>query len=103
MTSVLKFGLAPVLNALSHSESLDVVTMTFLRHLACMLLRRVSTDRVAFQTLYGDGSMGDGGEGHPALEQPGLRQLSGLIRKISSSAASNHCACDRMKLDCSLQ
>ena len=100
MTRVLKFGLVPVLNALSHSQSLDVVTMTFLRHLACMLLRRVLTDRVAFQTLYGDGSRG---EGHPALEQPGLRQLSGLIRKISSSAASNHCACDRMKLDCSLQ
>lgn len=87
MTSVLKSGLGPVLNVLSHSESLDVVSATCLRHLARLFLRRVSTDRLAFQALYGDRASGV--LGHSSLDQPGLRQLARLLRKILVSAAWN--------------
>lgn len=56
MTNVLKLGLASVLTALCHTQIglLDMVTATRLRHLTSLFLRRLTTDRGAFQALYGD-------------------------------------------------
>ena len=55
MSNVLRFGLTAVLAALLHTEShpADKVTATCLRQLAGLFLRRIATDRRAFQALYG--------------------------------------------------
>lgn len=51
MANVLKLGLTAVLAALSQPS--DELTTAYLKHLACFFLRRVATDRRAFQALYG--------------------------------------------------
>ena len=55
MSKVLKFGLPAVLKALPQIESqlIHTLSTTCLRHLACLFLRRVATDRHAFLALYG--------------------------------------------------
>lgn len=55
MSKVLKFGLPAVLKALPQIEShnLHTLSTTCLRHLACVFLRRVATDRHAFLALHG--------------------------------------------------
>lgn len=83
MTAVLKIGLPAVLDALSHTaihpSEPRVVTTVCLRHLACLLLKRLASDRLAFQALYGNRGLQMLVEKAEILDYPGRDELWDLL------------------------
>lgn len=95
MTAVLRFGLTSVLGALSHTQKhpsdARVLTTLCLRHLACLLLRRMASDRHAFQALYKNRELVDNAE---ISDCPGRDQLWDLLCAAHSLALLQVVACE---------
>ena len=88
MTLVLRFGLTAVLGALLQIETHESWKLTerCLRHLACLFLRRLRTDRRAFQALYGRRAhdMDVLNKTERLTDYPAIKSLWSLLRKTLS-------------------
>lgn len=86
MTAVLKFGLPAVLGALSytqpHPSEPRVVTTVRLRHLACLFLRRLASDRRAFQEIFGRPAHEERNEVERLKAYPAVESLWSLLRRM---------------------
>ena len=92
MTRLLDGGLMPVFKALLHVKRhpSDIVTEKCLRCLACLFLRRVTTDRRDFKAIYGDRAH-EISEGALDEQHPSFKPLWALICKLLTHSVAHNC------------